>query len=78
MEKKGNLLGQLAMIVDLVEGANMESKSRTIVLELLPDEFNRISEIIQSKYEKKLDLSNTNGFSIRIGTVDIMFNKSSV
>ena len=39
MEKKGELLNQLAIISDLLEKINTETISRTVVLELNKEEF---------------------------------------
>ena len=55
MEKKGELLNQLAIISDLLEKVNAETKSTTIVFELSNMEFDRVFESIQKKYGSKLD-----------------------
>ena len=34
MEKKGELLNQLALISDLLEKANVDAKSKTVIIEL--------------------------------------------
>jgi len=77
MEKKGDLLNQLAIISDLIEKANMESNSATIVLELSKIEFDKTFDLIQKKYGKSIDLPS-NTFSITIGAVDIVFNTNNV
>ena len=41
MEKKGELLNQLAIISDLLEKINTETISRTVVLELNKEEFQK-------------------------------------
>jgi len=77
MEKKGELLNQLAIITDLLEKINIETKSTTIVFELSNIDFNKVFELIQKKYGTKLE--NPNGkFSIKIGEVDIVFNTNNV
>jgi hypothetical protein len=50
MEKKGELLNQLAIISDLLEKVNAETKSTTIVFELSNMEFDRVFDGIQKKY----------------------------
>ena len=50
MEKKGELLNQLAIISDLLEKVNAETKPTTIVFELSNMEFDRVFQSIQKKY----------------------------
>ena len=76
MEKKGDLLNQMAIISDLLERINADTESRTIVIELNNDEFNRVFELIRKKNGAKKEKPK-NSFNITIGTVDIVFNKSS-
>ena len=77
MEKKGELLNQLAIISDLLEKINLESESRTIVLELPKKDFEDTFELIQKKYSRRMERPK-NSFSITIGMVDIVFNMNSV
>jgi hypothetical protein len=77
MEKKGEILNQLAIISDLLEKTNMQTKSSTIILELSKIEFERVFELIQKKYGKKIEVPN-NSFTITIGMVDIVFNTNNV
>ena len=73
MEKKGDLLNQLAIISDLIEKANIEAKSQTVILELNEDTFIKTFNQIQEKYGRKIEKPGTT-FSIKIGSVDIIFN----
>lgn len=77
MEKKGDLLNQLAIISDLLEKINCDTETNTIVLEMSEEEFMKTFQLIQKKYGRKMDKPQ-NTFSIRIGTVDIVFNTSNV
>lgn len=77
MEKKGDLFNQLAIISDLLEKANIESKNQVIVFELDREEFVRIYKLTQMKAKKSLEVPKTS-FSLKIGNVDIVFNMSSV
>jgi hypothetical protein len=77
MEKKGDLLNQLAIISDLLEKINCETETNTIVLEMSEEDFMKTFQLIQKKYGRKMDKPQ-NTFSIRIGGVDIVFNTSSV
>lgn len=77
MEKKGELLNQLAIISDLLEKLNAETETRTIILELSEEEFIKTFESIQKKYGRKIDKPE-NTFTINIGSVDIIFNTSNV
>lgn len=77
MEKKGDLLNQLALITDLIEKINTDTKSNTLVFELSKVEFDRIFEYFEKKYERRTEKPR-NTFTIVIGKVDIVFNTSSV
>jgi len=77
MERKGDLLNQLAIISDLIEKLSIQTVSSTVVLELSNEEFNYSFDFIQKKYGRKMDKPD-GSFSITIGFVDLIFNKSSV
>ena len=77
MEKKGDLLNQLAIISDLLEKININVESSTIVLELSKPEFDNTFELIQKKYSMKMD-EPKNTFTINLGVVNVVFNTSSV
>jgi hypothetical protein len=76
MEKKGELLNQLAIISDLIENLNTEAEASIITLQLKEGAFLNAFETIQKKYGKKTDKPKDT-FTISIGSVDIVFNKSS-
>jgi hypothetical protein len=76
MEKKGDLLNQFAVISDLIEKVNMDFKNGTLVFELNNVEFNKTYDYISKKQNnKKTKPSNT--FMVKMGNVDIVFNKNS-
>jgi hypothetical protein len=77
MEKKGDLLNQLAIISDLIEKVNAETKSSTIVFELSQMEYDNVFDYIQKKYGNRMEKPK-NSFSITIGMVDIVFNTNNV
>ena len=66
MERKGDLLNQLAIISDLIEKLSVQTVSNTVVLELSNDEFNYSFDHIQKKYGRKMDKPD-DSFSITIG-----------
>ena len=78
MEKKGEILNQLAIISDLLENINMESDSKSVLFILKEKEF----EDMFKKITKKVKSYNANEveekFSIKIGEIDFVFNKSNV
>lgn len=76
MQKKGDLLNQLALISDLIEKINADTKSNTLVFEVSKVEFEKIYDYIQKKYNRKGE-SVKNTFTITIGNVDIVFNMSN-
>jgi hypothetical protein len=80
MEKKGEILNQLALIADLLEKANLESTSTSVIFVLNEKDFNGIYEKITKK--TKSDISSENKettFSVKIGDIEFVFglNKSS-
>ncbi len=79
MEKKGEILNQLAIISDLLENINTESLFTTVTFIVEEKEFKNIYE----KVIKKSKVGSTNigqMFSVKIGSIDFVFslNKSSV
>ena len=76
MEKKGEILNQLAIISDLIEKANVETGSSTLIFELSKMEFEKIFEKIKKKYNGKME-KPTDTFTITIGNVDIIFNTNN-
>ena len=77
MEKKGELLNQLAIVSDLLEKLNTNIKSKTIILNLKEEEFLNSFNTIQKKYGRLIEKPNET-FTIKIGEVDIIFNMSNV
>lgn len=77
MEKKGELLNQLAVISDLIENLGVDTKSQTLIFELSKVEFEKSFDLIQKKYGRKMETPK-DSFTITIGMVDIIFNTSSV
>ncbi len=77
MQKKGDLLNQLALISDLIENVNADVKSNTLVFEVTKVEFEKIYDYIEKKYNRKSEkVKNT--FTITIGKLDIVFNMRNV
>ncbi len=77
MEKKGDLLNQLAIISDLCEKMNSDTISRTLIFEMNESEFLKTFDLMQKKYGRKMDKPK-DSFTITIGIVDIVFNMSNV
>jgi CRP-like cAMP-binding protein len=77
MEKKGDILNQLAIISDLLEKFNVRVESKTIVFELSKVEFEKVLDYIQKKYGKRMEAPDGK-FNISIGEVEIVFNTSNV
>ncbi len=77
MEKKGDLINQLAIISDLLEKANLTSQSITVVFELKPSDFISVLDLLQIKNGNYID-KTIDTITITIGVVDITFNKSNV
>jgi hypothetical protein len=77
MEKKGDLINQLAIIADLIEKTNLDATSNTLVFELNKDAFSETFEYISRKQNGRMSKPDKT-FTIKIGEVDIIFNKNSV
>ena len=77
MEKKGDLVNQLAIISDLLEKANIESKSININFELDNSRFLSVLDTLQIKNGNIIDKA-IDTITVTIGVVDITFNKSNV
>lgn len=76
MEKKGDLFNQLAIISDLLEKINLESSAQTIIVEVPGKEFDRVYNMVQSRVRFTSGRPE-NTFNIRIGNVNIVFNKNN-
>jgi hypothetical protein len=76
MEKKGDLVNQLAIISDLLEKANIESKSININFELDNSRFLSVLDTLQIKNGNIID-KTIDTITVTIGVVDITFNKSN-
>ncbi len=77
MEKKGDLINQIAIISDLVEKMNLNKQSSTLVLDLKEDVFLSTFEYVNKKHSNRMPKPDKT-FTIKIGELDIIFNKSSV
>jgi len=79
MEKKGEILTQMALISDLFERANMESKNTSVIIMVAEDEFDRLFNLITKKAHLTLNKAEDR-FSVKIGVVEYVFtlNKSNV
>lgn len=80
MEKKGDMLNQLAIITDLIEKVNFAFNTASIVFDVNKKEFNNIYNYTSRKtgdefVPLKDDAKN---FSINISDVQIIINKSNV
>jgi hypothetical protein len=77
MEKRGDLINQIAIISDLVEKMNLEKNSSTIVFDLNDEEFLKTFEYVNKKHNNKMSKPEKT-FTMKIGELDIVFNKNSV
>jgi Holliday junction resolvase-like predicted endonuclease len=76
MEKRGEILNQLAIISDLLEKVNLESESTSVIIEVKKEEFDRIYKLISNKVGNKIEMVKSK-FSIKIGEIDIVFSTSN-
>jgi len=76
MEKKGELLNQLAIISDLIERININTESATIIIEQKKEDFEKSFIEIQKKYGIKTEKPDDT-FQITIGEVNIIFSTNN-
>lgn len=72
MEKKGEIFNQLAIISDLLENINLESESKSVIIELNGNEFEKLFKKIIKKTKSQSDMDETT-FTLKIGYVDFVF-----
>jgi hypothetical protein len=77
MEKKDEILNQLAKISDSIDKINVRTKSSTIILELSRMDFDNVYNEMVSKYGRRIEKPKDT-FTITIGMVDFVFNTSNV
>lgn len=68
-----NILNELAVISDHLEKISLESKNKTIVIDLNKEEFDKMYELIINK-NKSIEKKETNQLNINIGQVNFKFN----
>lgn len=80
MEKKGEILNQLAIISDLVENVNIECVGATITFDVKEKEFINIYNYTSRKNgDVFIPLrEDVKSFTIGISNVNIIINKSNV
>lgn len=76
MEKKGDLLNQLAIICDLLEKINLETHSSVIIINLEKEEFDKTLNHLQKKYGEKID-NVKDRFTLSLGAIDVIFSTSN-
>lgn len=76
MEKKGDLLNQLAIVSDLIEKLNINTVSNAIVLEVPEVDYYKTYDYVSKKQNRRTP-NPGKSFTIKMGDVDIVFNKSS-
>lgn len=77
MEKNNEVLNDLAKICDLIEKLDIDIKSQTIIFELSKVEFEKVFDMVQKKYNRRMPTPKDT-FTIAIGKADIVFNTNNV
>lgn len=77
MEKKGDILNQLAIISDLLEKIGNNVNSMTLIFSLPESDFINLFNYFQTKQYRNEKVPKDT-FTIKIGNVDIFFNKNNV
>jgi hypothetical protein len=76
MQKKGDLINQIAIISDLIEKMNLDKESSTLVFDLKENVFLETFEYVNKKHDNMMPKPGKT-FTIKIGEVDIIFNRNS-
>jgi hypothetical protein len=76
MEKKGDIINQIALISDLIEKMNLNKVTSTLIFDLKEDVFLETFDYVNKKHNNKMSKPEK-VFTIKIGEVDIIFNKNS-
>lgn len=77
MEKKGDILNQLAIISDLLEKANIQSEKISVTFTLNDDDYLKMYKTVSKLNKVRLEtLFST--FVTVIGDVEFIFNKNNV
>lgn len=77
MEKKVEFLTKLAEISDIIEKLEYNLKSPTLIFEVSKVEFEKIYDLIESKFGRYNQIKPENTFTIKIGTTEIVFNTNN-
>lgn len=80
MEKKGDMLNQLAIIADLMEKVNIDYINTTIIFNVDEKEFENVYNYTARKNNDKFVplKKDAKDFILNIGDVRIIINKSNV
>lgn len=76
MEKKGDIFNQLAIISDLLEKTNLESKLASVIFILDEKEFKFMYNEVIKKVKVKSEEPDTS-FSLKIGEIEFIFNMNN-
>jgi hypothetical protein len=77
MEKKDELLVDLAQVSDLLDKLKIKPKFKTVILEVDTDEYKKMFSTIQNKFGMNMELPKDT-FNVKVGDTDFIFNKNSV
>lgn len=78
IEKKGDLLTQIAIIADLIEKINLNSIENDLIIGVNEVDFKNTVEYFAKK-DKNVNLDKIEStFGVTIGELNIVFNKSNV
>jgi len=77
MEKRGDLLNQLAVIADLIEKCNVNSPNQNVLFEVSKVEFEKICDTISKKINVSGSMPDST-MNIKIGSVNFIFSTSNV
>ena len=74
IEKKGDIMTQLAILSDFMENLNLDATSKKISLDVASNDFDKVKTLIEDKTNTKTNIKNS--FTIDIGEVSFVFYRT--
>jgi hypothetical protein len=77
MEQKNNVLNQLALITDLIDKLDINHSSSKVLFNLDKEDFEKVFNSLHDNQYRRMEIPRET-FTVRIETVDFVFNMNNV
>jgi hypothetical protein len=77
MEQKNNMLNQLAVITDLIEKLDINHSNSKVMFNLNKENFEKLFNSLHDNQYRRIETPKES-FTIRIETIDFIFNMNNV